>query len=127
MSKFIKAVSVLGLCFLGLYATSILAGAGSQNIGAIADNVTGTFKSLGKLMISGAYLAGFGLSIASLFKFKQHKDNPQQAPLGTAITMLIVGIALIFLPSIIDPAGESIFGSGATKGGFQGEGVDTLK
>ena len=33
MSKFIKVISLLGLCVLGLYATSVLAQAGSQSIG----------------------------------------------------------------------------------------------
>ena len=55
-----------------------------------------------------------------LFKFKQHKENPQQAPLGTAITMLVVGAALLFLPAIIKPIGLSLFGGSV--GGVSGSG-----
>lgn len=44
--------------------------------------------------------------------------------MGTPITMLLVGVALIFLPNIILPAGTSIFGSGAVTGGFNGVGIE---
>ena len=59
-------------------------------------------------MAATSYLAGFGFAIAGVFKFKQHKDNPQQAPLGTCIAMLLVGISLIFLPSIITVGGGTL-------------------
>ncbi len=95
----------------------------ANDIAGIANTVTGTFQSIGKLMTATAYLAGFGLTIAAIFKFKQHKDNPQQVPMGTPITMLLIGIALIFLPNIIAPAGSSIFGTDATSGGFSGTGI----
>jgi intracellular multiplication protein IcmD len=95
----------------------------ANDIAGIANTVTGTFQSIGKLMTATAYLAGFSLTIAAIFKFKQHKDNPQQVTMGVPITMLLVGVALIFLPNIIAPAGTSIFGSGATSGGFTGSGI----
>ena len=43
-------------------------------------------------------------------KFKQFKDNPQQTPIGTPIVMLLIAILLMFLPSIMTPAGETVFG-----------------
>ena len=95
----------------------------ANDIASIANTVTGTFSSIGKLMTAAAYLGGFGLTIAAIFKFKQHKDNPQQTPMGQPITMLLVGIGLIFLPNIIAPAGTSIFGAGSQAGGFSGSGI----
>ncbi len=121
------AVSIV-LGMAGLYTASVFGEAASgsaTDIAGIANTVTGTFTSIGKLMAATAYLAGFGLTIAAIFKFKQHKDNPQQIPMGTPITMLLVGVALIFLPNIIAPAGASIFGSSAKQGGFAGEGLST--
>jgi intracellular multiplication protein IcmD len=121
--KFAKAVISMAVGMLSFYMASALA---ANDIGDIANTVTGTFESVGKLMIAVAYLAGFGFTIAAIFKFKQHKDNPQQASICTAITMLLVGVALIFLPNIFAPAGSTIFGSGATAGGFTGEGVSAI-
>jgi len=120
--KILKLVALIGLGIAGFYAASALAVA--NDIAGIANQVSGTFQSLGKLMAATAYLAGFGLTIAAIFKFKQHKDNPQQTPMGTPITMLLVGVALIFLPNIIQPAGTSIFGTGAAVGGFTGSGIN---
>lgn len=118
--KVIKSAMAVGLGVVSCYVTNALA---ANDIAGIANTVTGTFKSIGQLMAATAYLAGFGLTIGAIFKFKQHKDNPTQVPMGTPITMLLVGVALIFLPNIIQPAGTSIFGSGATTGGFSGNGI----
>lgn len=99
-------------------------------IGNLADNITGSFQQLGKLMAATSYLAGFGFAIAGIFKFKQHKDNPTQIPMGTPIALLAVGIILIFLPGIIRPAGFTIFGNAATledtAGGFKGGGAEKM-
>ena len=121
--KILKILTVLTVGLVGVYAASVLA---ENDISGIAKTVSGTFKSLGQLMAASAYLAGFGLTIAAIFKFKQHKDNPQQVPMGTPITMLLVGIALIFLPNLIAPAGKSIFGEEAQTGGFTGEGISIV-
>ena len=122
--KIMKSALSMCLGMMGFYITNALA---ANDIAGIANTITGSFESIGKLMVATAYLAGFGLTIASIFKFKQHKDNPQQTPMGIPITMLLVGIALIFLPNIISPAGTSIFGEGATTGGFTGTGVNIVK
>ena len=122
--KIMKSVLSMCLGMIGFYITNALA---ANDIAGIANTITGSFESIGKLMVATAYLAGFGLTIGAIFKFKQHKDNPQQTPMGIPITMLLVGIALIFLPNIISPAGTSIFGTGATTGGFTGNGITIVK
>lgn len=94
--------------------------ADSGGIGVIATNITGSFKALGQLVLAIAFLAGIGFVMAAIFKFKQHKDNPTQIPLGTPVAMLVIGIVLMFLPNLIAPAGTTIFGSSATTGGFKG-------
>ena len=90
-----------------------------QTIGGIASNVTGSFSSVVSLMIAVSYLLGVGFAGAAIFKFKQHKDNPTQIPIGTPIALLVIGIMLIFLPGLIGPIGQSIFGS-------SGGGVDSM-
>lgn len=123
---FNKKVIKLTLAFMsGIWMANAFADAG-PTIGNIALGITSSFTGIGQLMAAVAYLAGFGLTIAAIFKFKQHKDNPQQVQLGTALTLLIVGVILIFLPSIIAPAGSTIFGSSATAGGVTGGGFTTL-
>ncbi|HLF66771.1 MAG TPA: type IV secretion protein IcmD [Gammaproteobacteria bacterium] len=95
-------------------------------LGGVADQITGSFFQLGKLMIAISYLAGIGFCIASMFKFKQHKDNPTQIPLGTPLALLTLGIILVFMPSLFGPAGTTLFGSATQGGGFTGTGAGVL-
>jgi intracellular multiplication protein IcmD len=65
-------------------------------------------------------MAGIGFVMASMLKFKAHKDNPTQIPIGTPIALLFVGSALIFLPHIFVIAGYTIFGGTGGAAGING-------
>ncbi len=101
---------------------------GGTTIGTLASNITGSFQQIGALILAISFVGGLGFTMAAIFKFKQHKDNPTQIPLGTPIAMLAIGIVLMFLPGIISPAGQTLFGASATSaaGGFTGSGTSTL-
>ena len=76
---------VLCLCSIGLMAVTgdVLASGSTLTLGKMASSITGSFTSLTKLITAGSYLAGLGFSIGAIMKFKQHKDNPTQIPIGT--------------------------------------------
>ena len=93
---------------------------------SIITNIMDNFQSVGQLIVAIAYVAGIALVIVGIFKLKQHRDNPQQVPMSTPITIIAVGVLLIFFPSIINPAGQSIFGGDKTLGGFTGEGITSI-
>ena len=120
-SKFGFFLAIAGVCFYAGYASAQEA----TTIGKVAEHITGSFKQIGKLMFAVSYLAGFGFVIAGIFKFKQHKDNPTQIPMGTPIAMVLIGVALIFLPSMIGPAGRTIFET-PKAGGFAGGGASVI-
>ena len=109
-----------GLC-LSLLASTVLAGSTSLTLGGMASEIIGSFTSLTKLITSAAYLAGMGFMVGAIFKFKQHKDTPQQITIGQPIALLIVGASLLFMPTILDVAGATMFGSsGGTTAGPTG-------
>ena len=97
----------------------------SMTIGDMSEHLTSSFRQIGQLMIGVAYVAGIGFGISSIFKFKQHKDNPTQIPIGTPFALLGVSVMLVFLPGLYAPAGETVFGSGSelAAGGFEGGGA----
>ena len=99
-----------------------LANAGTEvtDLGSVASTLTGSFGKLAKLITAGAYMAGIGFAMASMLKFKAHKDNPTQIPIGTPIALLFIGAALIFLPNIFGIAGNTIFGGTGGAGGVYG-------
>lgn len=80
------------------------------NVDDIAKNVTSSFESLDKLISASRYLEGLAFSIASILKFKQHKDNPTQIPLGAPTSMVFVAAALLFLPALLGITGSTLFG-----------------
>lgn len=83
-----------------------------QTLGSVAENIESNFASLTTLITAGSYLAGLGFSIGATMKFKQHKDNPTQIPIGTPIALVFIAAALLFLPTILSTAGQTMFGSG---------------
>jgi len=123
--KALKVTALIAVSCAAAYAGCALA---DQDLGNLAAGVTGSFANIGKLMLATSYLAGIGFAIAAIFKFKQHRDNPTQIPIGTPITLLAVGVVLIFLPGIIKPAGQTLLGSGGSNaaGGFTGAGTTAL-
>ncbi len=94
--------------------------ASSQNLGTVANTIRDTFGALAKLITAAAYVAGFGFAFAAILKFKAHKDNPTQIPVGTPIALLFVAVALIFLPSVFSVSGATVFGSAARAGKISG-------
>ena len=90
------------------------------DLGSVASTLTSSFSNLAKLITAGAYMAGIGFAMASMLKFKAHKDNPTQIPIGTPIALLFIGAALIFLPNIFGIAGNTIFGGTGGAGGVYG-------
>lgn len=91
-----------------------------MTLGDMALKITESFEGLAKLITAGAYMAGIGFVMASMLKFKAHKDNPTQIPIGTPIALLFVGSALIFLPHIFIVAGYTIFGGTSGAAGIHG-------
>jgi len=101
-------------------------GGGKKTLADAADSIKGGMTSFLELLLSGAYLAGFGIMIGAIFKFKQHRDNPTQVPVGTPFMMLMVSVALIFLPSFVTSSGAQVFGDDAKRVGADAAGSDLL-
>ena len=110
-----------------LYKGALLSIAASafatDTIGNLATNVSANLSDIGQLMIGIAYVAGIGFGISAIFKFKQHKDNPTQIPIGTPFALLGVSVLLVFLPGLYAPAGQTVFGSTSGAGGYTGTGA----
>lgn len=72
----------------------------SPSVDSIASSVNSSFSNLTKLITAGSYLAGLGFSIGAIMKFKQHKDDPTQIPIGTPLALDLVSAATLYLPTI---------------------------
>ena len=74
----------------------------------VAANVTSNFAALAKLITAASYVAGMAFAVGAIVKFKAHKDNPTQIPIGTPIALLFVGAALIFIPTVFKVSGHNL-------------------
>ena len=114
------------VCFsMGTVALAAASGTGT-GVGAIATQVTGNLGAIAQLITAGAYVAGMAFAVGAIVKFKAHKDNPTQVPIGMPIALLFIGAALIFVPSVFKSAGGTMFGSSgyvATVSGIQSFGA----
>ncbi len=114
-------IRLLGILTGFFFSIVSYAGAGRMTIGDVAASVTQSMGALAQLATAGAYVAGFGFAVAAILKFKAHKDNPTQIPVGTPIALLLIAVALIYIPTIFGVTGATLFGSGSTQvGGVTG-------
>ena len=113
--------AIKSLSTFALLVMSLVCFAQADDLAGVADTLKSNFESLAKLVTAGAFLAGMGFAVGAILKFKQHKDNPTQIPVGTPIAMLFISAALLFLPSIMKVAGKSIFGDSVETGGVEGK------
>lgn len=113
-------IYVKHLLFVSLMTTSTIVLATNLNLGTMASNITGTFTSLAKLITATSYLAGIGFAIGAIMKFKAHKDNPTQIPIGAPIALTFIAASLLFLPSILNVTKGTIFGAGGQTTGPTG-------
>lgn len=90
--------------------------AGGDANGGIDQLFMNVGKSLGAVanfIISIATIAGLGFGVACVFKFKQHKDNPQQVPLGQPLGLLAISVMLLWLPFLLQSLGSTLTGGKA--------------
>ncbi|MFI4954810.1 MAG: DUF6750 family protein [Gammaproteobacteria bacterium] len=93
-----------------LALTSSVALAADETLGDVADTILGSLGSVEQMIVVLCYIAGLGFAGAGILKFKQHKDNPTQVPLGAPIAMIFIAAALIYLPQVIRTTGSTLFG-----------------
>lgn len=122
--KIIKPALILTATF-GLITAALAAGTPSGGISDMATNITGNLTGVAKLISAGSYVAGLGFAVGAILKFKAHKDNPQQIPVGTPIALVFIAAALLFLPALMNSAGHTIFGNNNQTGWANGQGTPT--
>lgn len=110
----LSVLAIAGFTVATAYAATNL------SIGGVASQVTQSMSDLAKLITASAYVAGFGFAVGAVLKFKAHKDNPTQIPVGTPIALIFIAAALIFLPAIFGVAEQTMFGASVSPGGVSG-------
>ena len=112
---------ILGLLALACFTAGTAALAAVSGIGSCCRaNVTSNVANIAKLVTAASYVAGMAFAVGAIVKFKAHKDNPTQIPIGTPIALLFVGAALIFIPTVFKVSGSTLFGGSGHVAGVSG-------
>lgn len=109
---------IITLTLLLLFSNNMVSA--QMTLSGVAENIMSSFSDLAKLITAAAYIAGLGFAFAAILKFKQHRDSPQQTPVGQPLALLFVGAALLFLPMVFSVAGTTVFGTSGKAGGISG-------
>jgi intracellular multiplication protein IcmD len=115
MKKVILALLALACFTVGTAALAAISG-----VGSVAAQVTSNVGNIARLVTAASYVAGMAFAVGAIVKFKAHKDNPTQIPIGTPIALLFVGAALIFIPTVFRVSGSTLFGASGTVAGVSG-------
>lgn len=91
-----------------------------SGIGSVAATATSNLAAVARLITAASYVAGMAFAVGAIVKFKAHKDNPTQIPIGTPIALLFVGAALIFAPTVFKVSGQTLFGASGAVAGVSG-------
>lgn len=125
MVLFLLAVACAGISVIAFADTVPMgnitpAGGSASGIGSVAAQATSNLSNIAKLITAAAYVAGMAFAVGAIVKFKAHKDNPTQVTIGAPISLLFIGAALIFAPSVFKTTGSTLFGEKAVVAGVSG-------
>ncbi len=115
-----KKMILVSLALTSLAIGTIALAGKISGVGSVAAQVTTNISAFAKLITAASYVAGMAFAVGAIVKFKAHKDNPTQIPIGTPIALLFVGAALIFIPSIFKVGGATLFASSGVASSVSG-------
>ncbi|MDE0377647.1 MAG: hypothetical protein OXI20_00220 [Rhodospirillales bacterium] len=98
------------LCGLSLWALTA-APALAVSLGDMADKAAADLETVPTLLAIGFYIVGAAIAGFGLLKLKRHVDHPQQTTLGSGLIAILIGVALIAAPAVINGLGDT-FGLG---------------
>jgi hypothetical protein len=91
------------------YAQKTAAAQGGQNLGTLFTNLSADRDNYKVFVEAFMVVCACGFMIATVFKFKQYKDNPTQIPISTPFALLFVSIFSFSIGRIVQPATNTIF------------------
>ena len=109
-------VAMVMAVLAGLFFSVPAMAQGEDVVSDVAINIVDSSRSLPDLVATAAYLIGLALGVLGVMKIRDHVENPSNAPLRSGFVRLVIGGALLSLPSVYQAMVTSV--SGGPGGGF---------
>ena len=81
---------------------------GGETFGTVATNLTGATDVFSGVFSAMFYVIGIAMVVASIMRYRDHRQNPVQMPIGRVIFLLIAGLIVGFFPFIVNYINASI-------------------
>lgn len=94
---FLKTLLVLG--------TSVVLADGDMTLSSSLEAVASLYTQIAAIFTGAAYIAGLMLFVGAIFKFRQHREAPQQVPIGQPLTLFGLSVLAVFLPGFLNLTG----------------------
>lgn len=94
------------MIFMCLFFTEFAQAVG---IGTAAGNMHDVTKMVAGIVEVIMYVAGVGVFVSSVMKYRLHRQNPQQVHISTPITELVLAIVLVLVPIIARYGNDFVF------------------
>jgi len=104
------ALGGVGVCMLSLIGVSLADTPTALSLSSIQTNLGGSVVQLATMLSDVCLVAGVGFTMASFFKFHQHKLNPTQVPISQGLTLILIGAGLLLFPIMLPTATKAAFG-----------------
>ena len=77
------------------------------SLGDMAKEAAGDLKTVPLLIAIAFYIIGAAIVGFGLLKLKRHVDHPQQTTIGSGLIAILIGVALIAAPAVINALGAT--------------------
>ena len=77
------------------------------SLGDMANEAAGDLETVPGLIAIAFYIIGAAIVGFGLLKLKRHVDHPQQTTIGSGLIAILIGVALIAAPAIINALGAT--------------------
>ena len=77
------------------------------SLGDMAKEAAGDLETVPGLIAVAFYIIGAAIVGFGLLKLKRHVDHPQQTTVGSGLVAMLIGVALIAAPAVINALGAT--------------------
>lgn len=89
---------LIALFCMAIFSCTVFAD--NVGLGQVANNLMEPVTIVSGFLSGAAVILGLSLLFASFARYMQHRVNPLAHPIGTVITLFIMGVILLVLPLV---------------------------
>ena len=98
---------ILAVALLAAWWLTAAGPALAVSLGDMAQEAAGDLETVPGLIAIAFYIIGAAIVGFGLLKLKRHVDHPQQTTFGSGLIAILIGVALIAAPAVINALGAT--------------------